>query len=152
MCRIVILFVLGLLMSGCAALTPVNSSFGSLLGGHPPTEVHEQTSVNLAQGNFVLVKTNVVGRSKGFSLLGFITIYPATLTTAMSRMYAAAQMHPGEPQSVANLIVEHSGSFWILFGIPKVEVHADIVEFRPVVATSERVKPKRARSKPPDNK
>lgn len=129
-------------MSGCTALAPVGPVTGSLLSGAPPQLVHQQTSVNLTQDNFVLVKTNVFGVSKGFSLLGFITICPATLSRAMDRMYASAQMRPGEPQAVANLVVERSGSFWILFGIPKVEVHADIVEFRPPVAASEGAKPK----------
>ena len=106
MFRGLIFLVLCLLMNGCAALVPASSSVGSLLGGRPPLEIHEQTSVNLAQDNFVLVKTNAFGLSKGFSLLGFITICPATLTKAMDRMYASAQMHLGEPQAVANLIVE----------------------------------------------
>jgi hypothetical protein len=112
--------------------------------------VHQQTGVSLTQDNFVLVKTNVFGVSKGFSLLGFITICPATLSKAMDRMYASAQMRPGEPQTVANLIVERSGSFWILFGIPKVEVHADVVEFRPAVGASQRVKPEPPPAKPPE--
>ena len=152
MFRGLIILVLGLLLSGCAALTPASSVLGPLQGGSTPLQVHEQTSVNLSQDNFVLVKTNVFGMSKGFSLLGIITIYPASFTKAMDRMYGSAQMRPGTAQTLAHLIVQHSGSYWILFGIPRVEVHADIVEFRPVVATSERVKPKRARSKPPDNK
>jgi len=81
----------------------------------------------------VLVKTNVLGKSKGFSLLGLITIYPATLTKAMNRMYSAAQMTPGQPQTLAHLIIEQSSSYWILFGIPQVQVRADIVQFSPEV-------------------
>ena len=125
------LLLVGISVSGCAALAPVSSLLGGSHGGSPGLEVHEQTSVNLAQGNFELIKTNVVGQSKGFSLLGFITLYPATLTKAINRMYAAAEMRTGQPQTVAHLIVEHSSSYWILFGIPKVEVRADIVEFVP---------------------
>ena len=139
-----------LLLSGCAGVSPVGSSIGSLLGGHPPTDVHEQTSVNLSQDNFVLVKTNVFGLSKGFSLLGFITIVPATVSKATSRMYASAQMPLGGAQTVANLIVEHSSSYWILFGIPKVEVHADVVEFQPVAATNQKGKPWPSPAKLPD--
>jgi len=137
-------------MVGCAAVSPVGPVTGSLLGGAPPQVVHQQTGVSLTQDNFVLVKTNVFGVSKGFSLLGFITICPATLSKAMDRMYASAQMRPGEAQTVANLIVERSGSFWILFGIPKVEVHADVVEFRPAVGASQRVKPEPPPAKPPE--
>jgi hypothetical protein len=131
MWRAASLLLVCLLVGGCAALAPVNPSFGSLLSGHPPTEAQGQTSVNLAQANFVLVKTNVFGVSKGFSLLGFITIVPAPLSKALGRMYASAQMTMGRPQTVAHVVIERSGSYWILFGIPKTEVHADIVEFRP---------------------
>jgi hypothetical protein len=97
-------------------------------------QVHEQTSVKLAQDNFVLVRTNVVGRSRGFSLLGLITIYPATLNKAMNRLYVAAQMREGQPQTVAHLVVEQSSSYYILFGIPEVDARADIVEFTPEAA------------------
>ena len=107
-------------------------------------QITEQTGVKLARDNFVLVKTNVLGWSKGFSLLGLITICPATMTEAMSRMYAAAQMCPGKPQTVAHLTVERSSSYWVLFGIPKVEVRADIVQFVPKAKPRERLKPSRA--------
>ncbi len=137
-----------LLLSGCTAALPVSSSLSSLLGGNPPTDLHEQTSVKLSQANFVLVKTNVVGWSKGFSLLGFVTIVPATLSRATSRMYASAQMRLDGAQTVANVIVEHSSSYWILFGIPKVEVHADVVEFRPQAAAGQQGKPLPPHAKP----
>lgn len=143
-----LLFVcLGLLAGGCAALAPVSALIDGPHGSEPGLEVHEQTSVDLAHNNFSVIRTNVVGRSRGFSLLGFITIYPATLTKAMSRMYAAAHMLPGQPQSTAHLLIEHSSSYFILFGIPKVEVRADIVEFRPEVKSPE---PGTPRTKPPD--
>ena len=88
----------GLLMSGCAALLPAGSMVGPLLGVTPPLQVTEQTNIKLARDNFVLVKTNVVGRSKGFSLLGFITICPATMTTAMNRLHAAAKCAQARPK------------------------------------------------------
>ncbi len=94
-------------------------------------QAYDETSVHLSQDNFVLVKTNAYGRSRGFSLLGIITIVPATLTKAMNRMYVSAQMSPGKPQSTAHLLIEQSFSYYILFGVPKVEVRADIVQFHP---------------------
>jgi hypothetical protein len=93
--------------------------------------VHDETSVRLGSDNFVLVKTNVVGRSHGFSLLGIITIVPATLNKAMNRLYANADMRPGQPQTVSHLLIEQTSSYFILFGIPQVDVRADIVQFRP---------------------
>lgn len=136
MCGLITLFA-ALLMSGCAALAPMSSLITPLTSGAPPLQVHEQTSVKLAEGDFVLIKTNVWGRSKGFSLLGLITIYPATLTKAMTRMYAAAQMRPGRPQTIAHLIIEQTSSYYVLFGIPKVDARADIVEFNPEVKPDE---------------
>ena len=93
--------------------------------------MHDETPVELAKDNFFVVKTNVVGTSRGFSLLGIITIIPATLNKAMNRLYTAAEMQQGRPQTVAHLIIEHNSTYWILFGIPELNVRADIVEFKP---------------------
>ena len=156
--KVVIFRVQGLLalcclVGGCAALAPLDGSLGSMLGGgHLPADMHQQTSVSLSQPNFVLVRTNVVGTSKGFSLLGFITIVPATKSTALGRMYAGAQMQLGEPQTLADVIFERSSSYYILFGIPKVEVHADIVSFRPGAEASKRADSGPAPAKPPDQR
>jgi hypothetical protein len=120
------------LVSGCAAIAPL-SSLVSAPTGPPPLQVHEQTSVELARDNFILIKTNVLGRSRGFSLLGILTIYPATLNKAMNRLYAGADMVSGRPQTVAHLVIEQTSSYYILFGIPEIDVRADIVEFKPTV-------------------
>jgi len=117
-------------LCGCASAVPAVSSGAGLIGQHPAS-AHTQTSVNLSQGNFVLVKTNVVGQSKGFSLLGFIPIYPARLTTAMDRLYANAEIQPGQSESLAHLITEHSSSYWILFSLPEVTARADVIQFIP---------------------
>jgi hypothetical protein len=150
--RGLLLTIACLLLNGCAALAPYSSLVSMPEGGSPPREVHEQTRVGLDRDNFVLVKTNVWGRSKGFSLLGVITIVPPTLTKAMTRMYASAQMRPGEPQTVAHLVIEQTSSFWILFGIPKIEVRSDIVEFNPEVKARAQVNPKQAPAGPPDER
>ena len=120
--------VICVLVSGCAAAAPFASMISLPRGAY---QVHDETSVRLTQENFVLVRTNVVGRSKGFSFLGFVTIKPATLTKALNRMYASAEMTPGQPQTLAHLTIEQSSSYWILFGIPKIEVSGDVVQFRP---------------------
>lgn len=118
------------LAGGCAAAGPTASSV--LMPHSQPAQAHTQTSVNLAQGNFVVLKTNVVGQSKGFSLLGFITIYPARLTTAMDRLYAKAGIQPGGSQSLAHLVTESTASFWLLFSIPEITARADVVQFNPM--------------------
>ena len=150
MIRGLLLVAVGSLVSGCAGLSPTTAWLSPFGGGSRLLGVQGQTSVSLAQDNFVLVKTNVYGVSKGFSLLWFITICPATLTKAMNRMYAAAEMQPGSAQTVAHLIIEPSSGYWILFGLPRVEVHADIVEFRPQAAMSDSAKPPPGPAKPPD--
>jgi hypothetical protein len=114
-------------------------------------QVHEETSVRLGQDNFSLVKTNVLGRSRGFSLLGIITIVPATLTKAMGRMYAAAEMPAGQPQSIAHLVIEQSYSHYILFGVLEVNVRADIVQFSADNRAPPGPAPVRFSSKTPDD-
>jgi hypothetical protein len=122
------LVVLSTWLSGCAAVAP----FASLLTGHAPNGdlgIHTQTTVRLEDANFVTVRTNVVGTSKGFQLLGFITLYPATMDKAMDRLYANANAEEGRPQTLAHLMVEHSAVYVILFSIPKVTTRADLIEF-----------------------
>jgi len=131
------MFILGasLVLGGCAAVSPVPLS--SLLPQSGPNlEVHSQTSIKLEQANFAVVKTNLNGRCKGFALLGIITITPARYTTAMDRLYSQAEMQAGRPQTLANLAVERSSAYLILFSIPQVVVRADLVEFvaEPVAA------------------
>jgi hypothetical protein len=116
------------LLCGCAAAIPAASSSASLLG-RPTATIHTHTSVNLAAGNFSVVKTNVVGISKGFSLLGLIPIYPATVTKAMGRLYAQAGMQEGETKTIAHLVIDHSSLYFLLFSIPETTARADIVEF-----------------------
>jgi len=129
--RVGLLLVCATLVSGCAAVAP----FASAITGSAPgsgIEIHTQTSVRLEEGNFVTVRTNVVGSSKGFKLLGFITLYPATLDKALNRLYAKAEAEEGRSQTLAHLIVEHSGVYVILFSIPKVTARGDLIEFVPV--------------------
>jgi hypothetical protein len=129
------------LLSGCAAVAPLSGLISVPLGGSPPLQMHSETIVRLEEDNFMLVRTNVYGWSKGFSLLGLITMVPATLPKAMDRVYASAAMSPGKPQTVAHLIIQQSSAYWILFSIPRVEVHADIVEFRPEAVPRTRAPP-----------
>lgn len=118
------------LLSGCAALPALTSS--SLLpSGSASAEFHSATSVKLEQGNFTTVKTNVVGRAKGFALLGIITIVPARFSTAMDRLYAQAEVQPGRAQTLANMVVDRSSAYFILYSLPRVSIRADVVEFVP---------------------
>lgn len=134
--KLIALLGLALLTGGCAAgaLTSSSSS-SSLLDSINPSssalEIHNQTDVKLTEGNFLTVKTNVVGQARGFALLGFITMVPARFQTAMDRLYAKAEVQTGKPQVLGNIIMEKTSAYWILFSIPRVSVRADVVEFVP---------------------
>jgi hypothetical protein len=76
-----------------------------------------------------------MGESSGFSLLGILTIVPAKFTKAMSRLYVQADMQPGQPQTLVNLVMEKDATYFILFSIPRTAIRADVVEFIPATAT-----------------
>jgi hypothetical protein len=123
---------LAALATGCASMAsgPVSSALNSLNPNAGALEIHNQTDVKLTEGNFVTVKTNVVSQAKGFALLGVITLFPARFQTAMNRLYGKASVETGKPQTLGNLIMERTSSYWILFSIPSVSVRADVVEFQ----------------------
>jgi hypothetical protein len=81
--KIISLFaLLGLVAfsTGCAGLAASSALPESLSSLNPNTtalEIHNQTVLKLSEGNFSVVKTNVVGQARGFALLGFITVKPA---------------------------------------------------------------------------
>ena len=123
--------VLVALVSGCAgaAATQLGSTFSAMNPSASSLDIHNQTELKLTEGNFSVVKTNVVGEARGFALLGFITLVPARFETAMGRFYGKAEMQTGRPQTPGNLIVEKTSAYWILFSIPRVSVRADLLEF-----------------------
>jgi len=128
--KLVSCLALMVMLAGCATTSPMAASFVGL-PGLASLNVRGQTDVHLAEANFLLVKTNQVGESKGFSLLGLLTMVPPRFNTAFARLYAQAEMQPGRPQTLANVILERNSSYWILFSIPRCSVRADVVEFVP---------------------
>jgi len=129
---LLLLSLLGLIAvtGGCAALATIPLSSLMPSAGQGPT-IYNTTEVRIEQRNFQVIRTNVVGTSKGFSLFGIITIVPARLTTAVNRFYVKAEMQPGQPQTLANLMTEQNSSFYLLFGIPRITMRADVIEFTP---------------------
>jgi len=123
-----------LLLSGCAAVStlPMASLLPPIASG---VEMHGQTMIKLEQSNFKVVKTNAVGRCKGFALIGLITIAPAKFSKAMDRLYAQAELQAGRPQTLANVVIDRSSAFFILFSLPQVSVRGDVVEFVAPAAT-----------------
>ena len=126
-------FLVLALAGGCAAVSTL--PFTSMVGSPNPSalEIYTGTEVRLQDANFIVTKTNVVGQSKGFSLLGFLTIVPAKFTTAASRLYTQAQMQQGRPQTLANMVMEKDSLYLILFSIPRTAIRADVIEFTPAV-------------------
>jgi hypothetical protein len=135
---LILLALLGLvaLAAGCAAFSalPVASMMGS--PNAAALEIHNSTDVRLQAANFIVTKPNVVGQSKGFSLLGLLTIVPADFTKAMDRVYAQAEIQPGRSQTLANLNMERNSTYLILFSIPRISICADVIEFIPASVTN----------------
>lgn len=125
------IFVAGIpaFLGGCAALPLLPASSSLLPNGSANADFHSATAVRLEQANFTTVKTNVTGQTKGFALLGIITIVPARFSTAMDRLYGQAGVRPGGPQTLANMVVERSSTYLILYSIPRVSIRADVIEF-----------------------
>jgi hypothetical protein len=132
------------LAGGCAAgsALSVASAMGS--PNAAALEIHNNTDVRLQEKNFIVIKTNALGQSKGFSLLGILTIVPAKFTKAMSRLYVQAQMQPGRPQTLVNLIMEKDSLYFILFSLPRTAIRADVIEFIPATPADTQPRP------PPD--
>ena len=144
------LALLGLaaLAGGCAAASalPVSSVIGS--PNAAALEIHNNTDVRLQQKNFIVIKTNVMGQSSGFSLLGILTIVPAKFTKAMSRLYAQAEMQPGRPQTLVNLVLEKDATYYILFSLPRTAIRADVIEFMPPTGMDIQQRPRPDETRP----
>ena len=137
--KLIALLGLMLLSGGCAGVASLPLSSASSTLSSPKAsnlEIHTDTRVTLSGANFVVVKNNVVGQSKGFALLGILTIVPARFQTAMNRLYADSEMQTGRPQTIGNLVMEKSSTYLILFSIPRVSVRADVLEFIPSPITT----------------
>jgi hypothetical protein len=141
---ILYLLVLAALAGGCAAASAV--PLGSLISSPNSSalEIHNNTDVRLQEKNFVVIRTNVMGESSGFALLGILTIVPPKFTKAMSRLYEKAEMQTGRPQTLVNLVMESDSTYFILFSLPRTAIRADVVEFIPATPTDLQPRP------PPD--
>ena len=109
-------------------------------GGDSDHGVLHNTQVALTGDNYRIVQTNLIARSRGFKLLGFITIKSPSYVQAVSRLCAQAHIEEGQPQVFANVVYENGGMNLILFSLPKIRIRADLVEFTdaPVVPAEER--------------
>jgi hypothetical protein len=88
------------LVTGCAALPQLPFVLPSVSGEVPVLPV---TSVSLAERNYRIVKTNVVGTSWGFALLGLITVKPPDYTEAFAQLYQAGGVSVGKALALINV-------------------------------------------------
>lgn len=87
------------------------------------------TQVDLGKKNYRVIKSNAVGASWGFWLLGIIPIVPTSHTEAITDMCEKSSLKEGSAQAYVNVAEEKSTIYLILFSLPKLSVRADIVEF-----------------------
>jgi hypothetical protein len=116
-------------LTGCAAALPVLPALSGLMQSNTGPEVLTTTHVNLSRQNFKMVKSNAIGESMGFSLLGLITLKSPGYAEAITRLYQQANISEGKAQALVNMVHEHSSNFFILFALPKITVRADVIEY-----------------------
>jgi hypothetical protein len=103
--------------TGCA-------SQGDLRGNNTGTQVE------LKGNNYKVIKAGAVGESTGFDLLGLIPIVPPTAAEAKVTLYRdVGEELKGRSIALANQTEDRSYLYLILFGIPKITITADVVEF-----------------------
>ncbi len=90
---------------GCAPLPPLPFTL-PLSAGHAP--VLPVTSVNLAEHNYRIVKTNVTGTSRGFALLDLITGLPPDYTEAFAQLSQAGGISEGKTLALVNIVPQLS--------------------------------------------
>ncbi len=87
------------------------------------------TEVNLSQNNYRIIHSNVIGRSSGYRLLGFIPLKDPTYTDAMTNLYQTAGIPDGSAIALTNVVQEDTTLFLFLFSRNTITIRADFVEF-----------------------
>ncbi|MDD5411803.1 MAG: hypothetical protein PHF31_10390 [Methylobacter sp.] len=115
-------------LTGCAAV-PALPLLSGLIPAPGGTQVLTITAVNLYKQNFKIVKANAIGSSVGFSFLGLINLKSPRYDEAITKLYQSAGVSEGKAQALVNVVHENSSTYFILFGLPKITVRADVIEF-----------------------
>jgi hypothetical protein len=116
------------LVTGCAPIPPLPFTL-PLPSGSGQASVLTLTEVNLAQRNYRVVRTNVAGTSRGFALLGLISVKPPNAIEAFARLYEAGGISEGHALALINVLQQSSAPYFILFSLPEITFRADVVEF-----------------------
>jgi len=112
-----VLLVTLLFATGCA-------SYGSL-------EANHTTQVELSEGNFKVIATNVHGTSHGLGL--FLSFFGIPFSRALDSVAMDDLMDgvdaEGKSIAIINVARERKIQNWLLFHVKTVEYRADVVEF-----------------------
>jgi len=54
---------------------------------------------------------------------------------AMAQLYQAGGITEGKAQAIVNVVQQNTSAYFILFGIPRITVRADVVEFTEALPT-----------------
>lgn len=93
------------------------------------------TTTQLSEKNFRVLKSNVRGESVGFTLFMYIPIVSPSYADAMSNLHENVVME-GKAASLANVGHDMGCLNFILFGFPRIVITADIIEFLDKPATA----------------
>ena len=116
--RLLIVVAALALLSGCAR------------SAYYPGQGGTGTNVTLTHQNYRVVKSNAIGDSHGFSLLGVLPMWTPRYSAAMTELYQSAGVAEGKATALTNVAQEDSKLYFILFSIPTLTVRADIIEFQ----------------------
>ncbi len=115
-------------LAGCAAAPALPSILGGLGGGPDGGYLH-RTEVALTRANYRVVQTNLVGESRGLTLLLFLTVDPVSHTEAFADLEAKAPLEKDRARALVNVAHERNARNFLLFALPRIRVRADLVEF-----------------------
>ena len=86
------------------------------------------TSADLVKVNHRMIKSNLVGTSYGFNLLGILPLALPRYNEAMDQIYAQAGNLDGKKIVLANATMERTALWLILFSVRSLTVRTDIAE------------------------
>jgi hypothetical protein len=89
-----------------------------------------ETRVGLDSNNYRMLRAGVRGESRGFKLLGVLSLVTPSFADAKAALYAnSGENLTGRAIALANQTQDSTSLNLIIFQVPKVTITADIVEF-----------------------
>ena len=120
-------------MTGCAPMAALPFTLPSGASESGPTAVLTLTDVRLTQRNYRVVRMNVTGTSRGFALLGLLTLKAPDAAEAFADLYEAGNLRvliaEGRALAFVHVLQQGSAPYFLLFSLPAITFRADVVEF-----------------------